>query len=68
MPEAFCPVFFFHPGGDTEGSTDFDDTVRTKYSFTVKYDMTYKTNNQFYCAALSHVNGGELKVELELMQ
>ena len=38
----------FHPGGDTKGSTDFDDTVCTKYSFTVKYRS--ESNNQFYCA------------------
>ena len=31
------PVVFY-PGGDNSGTTDYDDTVRTAYSFTVKYD------------------------------
>ncbi len=29
----------FHPGGDSTGSIDYDGTVRTEFSFDVKYDF-----------------------------
>ena len=44
-----APVLF-HPGGDIQGSTDFDSTVRTKYSFDVKYGS--ETAGGSYCAAV----------------
>lgn len=45
------PTVEFHPGGDTEGSTDFDSTVRTKYSIDVTYGSEGYTGRE-YCSAM----------------
>jgi len=45
------PTVKFYPGGDTEGSTDYDETLRTKYSINVIYGSESYTGPE-YCTAM----------------